>query len=151
MATLSEIIQKPDQRQAIVADANVVLDQEVADKSGLAGLAVKGAFALVKGLQPGIIPHLIDGLLPDFCQAVDPILAQRPVGAEVAGYLTGRTNDVVQGLLAVTDGRARKTPHQTLLKAYQKLRPTAEKHVAAAIPRVAAMVAKHVNLAEKKP
>ncbi len=150
MPTLSEIIAHPDQRRQIVADANVVLDQEVADKTGISGLAVKGAFALVKGLKPGIIPEVIDGLLPEFCGAVDPILAKRTPGTDIQSFLTARPNDIVQALLGVTDARAQRTTHQTLLKAYQKLRPSAEKQVAAAIPRVSAMVARHVGAAEKR-
>ena len=149
MASLSDVLSDPNRRQQIVHDSGGVLDQEVADKGGIAGLAIKGAFALVKGLKPGIIPELIEGLLPEFTKAIDPILAQRPPGADIATFLNGRTNDIVQALLAVTDARAAKTPHQTLLKAYQKLRPTAEKHVGAAIPRVAAMVARHLGAFEK--
>jgi hypothetical protein len=149
MVTLTDLISDADRRRQIVNDANGVLEQEVADKGGLVGVAVKGAFGIVKALQPGIMPHLIDGLLPDFCKAVDPILAKRTPGQDVQSFLTGRSNDIVQGLLAVTDERARKAQHQTLLKAYQRLRPSAEKHVAAAIPRVSAMIAKHLNAAEK--
>lgn len=144
MQSLSEILADANKRHQIVGDANVVLDQEVSDKSGISGLAIKGAFAVVKGLKPGIIPEVIDGLLPEFAHAIDPVLAKRPDGTNVASFLQSRSNDIVQGLLAVTDERARRTTHQTLLKAYQRLRPTAEKHVAAAIPRVSVMVAKHV-------
>ena len=44
-------------------------------------------------------------------------------------------------LLAVTDARAQKTTHKTLLSAYNKLRPQAEKHVTSAVPRVAQFAA----------
>ena len=100
---------------------------------------------MLKGLKPGVVAELIDGLLPEFVQAVDPVVAKRPAGSDVRGYLTSHTNDVVEALLAVTDRRAQNTTHQTLLKLYQKLRPTAEKNVAVQVPRVAGLVAKYVT------
>lgn len=145
MPSLQEVISDPTRRSQVVADAAIVLDEEVADKSGISGLAIKGAFAVLKGLKPGVVAELIEGLLPEFAQAVDPVVEKRPPGSDVRGYLNSHTNDVVQALLGVTDRRAQHTTHQTLLKLYQKLRPTAEKNVAAAVPRVAGLVAKHVG------
>ena len=150
MASLADVIAQPDRRKAVIADAENVLDQEVSDKGGLSGLAIKGAFAVVKGLKPGMIGELIDGLLPEFVGAVDPILAKRPTGStDIASFLRGRTDEVVQSLLNVTDKRAKKSTHTTLVKAYEKLRPTAEKNVAAAIPRVAGLIDRHLGAFEK--
>lgn len=149
MASLTDVISQPDRRKQVVSDAGQLLDQEVDDKSGLSGMAIKGAYAIVKGMKPGIIPEVIDGLLPDFCKAVDGVIGGRPAGTDIESYINSKTNDVVQGLLATTDARAQKTTHQTMLKAYQRLRPMAEKQVAAAVPRVAKMVAKHVAAFEK--
>lgn len=142
--TLTEVLQNPDQLRRIVQDATSVLDAEVHDKSGLTGMAVKAAFGIVKAVKPGIIPEVIEGLLPDFAKKLDPLIEQKPAGTSFAAFFGTRTNDVVQALLAVTDERAKKTTHKTLLGAYQKLRPQAEKHVAAAIPRVAGLVERHV-------
>ncbi len=144
MGTLTDVINDPQRRRAIVQDANHVLEQEVSDKSGLTGLAVKGAFALVKAVKPGIIPEVIESLLPEFTGAIDPILAKRPAGTSPQAYIQERANDIVQALLGVTDARAQKTSHQSLTSAYKKLRPTGEKHVLAAIPRVAALVGRFV-------
>jgi hypothetical protein len=145
MASMQEVISDPNRRSQVVADAALVLDQEVADKSGISGLAIKGAFSVLKGLKPGVVPELIEGLLSEFAQAVDPVVARCPAGSDLRSYLTSHTNDVVQALLGVTDKRAQHTTHQTLLKLYQKLRPTAEKNVAAAVPRVAGLVGKYVT------
>lgn len=150
MASLADVLAQPERRQAVIRDAENVVDQEVSDKSGLSGLAIKGAFAVVKGLKPGIIADLIDGLLPEFVGAVDPILAKRPAGTkDIASFLRGRADEVVQSLLNVTDERAKKSTHQTLVKAYEKLRPTAEKNVAAAVPRVAGLIERHLLPLEK--
>jgi hypothetical protein len=144
MVSLSEVVEQPERRRAVVQDAERVLDQEVSDKSGLGGMAVKAAFAMVKALKPGIIPEVIDGLLPDFARALQPILSQRGPGQKPSEVMASKPDAVVQALLGVTDERAKKTTHQTLLKAYQKLRPSAEKQVAAALPRVGALADRHI-------
>lgn len=144
MGLFSEVIADAGRRRAVVHDATVVLDEEVASKSGLSGLAIKAAFAMVKAVKPGIIPETCEGLMPDFAKALDPLLAQCPAEQKVAAYLMSREQDVVQALLGVTDARAQRTTHQTLLKAYQRLRPSAEKQVAAGLPRLSRLVEKHV-------
>ncbi len=145
MGALSEVVSNPEKKPAIVRDAAVLLDEEVASKSGVAGLAVKAAFGMVKAVKPGIIPHVIDGLLPDFASALDPILDERPAGTSASAHLLQNQARVVAALLSVTDERARHTPHAVLLKAYQKLRPAAEKHVSLGLPRLARLVDQHVR------
>lgn len=147
MVSLSEFLSRPDRLKTVVQDATVMLDEEVASKGGLTGMGVKAAFAMVRALKPGIIPEVLEGLLPDFATNLDPILAKRDK-ATVPAHFEQHANDVVQALLAVTDGRAQKTTHKTLLSAYQKLRPTAEKHVAAAVPRLGRLIEKHLSKAD---
>jgi hypothetical protein len=145
--TLTEVLSDPGRLKAAVQDATVMLDEEVADKGGLTGLGIKAAFGVVKAVKPGIIPEVFEHLLPEFAKNLDPILAQRPAGTAVTTQFAQRTNDVVQALLAVTDGRAKKATNQTLVSAYNKLRPTAEKHVSAAVPRLARLIEKHLTAA----
>ena len=145
MPSLSDVLKDPARLKAVVQDAAVMLDQEVADKGGLTGLGIKAAFGVVKAVKPGIIPEVLEHLLPQWATQLDPILAQKPQGTAVAGFLGQRQNDVVQALLSVTDNRARVATNQTLVSAYQKLRPTAEKHVAAGVPRLSRLVEKHVG------
>ena len=147
--TLSEVLQDPERMRRVVADANHVLDAEVSDKSGLTGIAVKGAFAVVKAVKPGIIPEVIENLLPDFARVLDPIIAQKPEGTSLSAFLQSRSGEVVSALLSITDDRARKSSHKTLVGAYHKLRPQAEKHVAAAVPRISQLVDRHVGEAAK--
>jgi hypothetical protein len=147
MPSLTEVLSDPARLKAAVADATVMLDQEVADKSGLTGLGIKAAFGVVKAVKPGIIPEVFEHLLPQFATNLDPILAQRPEGTTVSAYFGQRTNDVVNALLKVTDDRAKKATNQTLVSAYMKLRPTAEKHVSAGVPRLSRLVEKHLTAA----
>jgi hypothetical protein len=146
MGLLTDIIADASRRSAVVRDAERLLDEEVAEKSGFAGIAVKAAFGMVKTLKPGVIGEVCDGLLPEFASVLDPVLAKCPAGHSFASFVVANERLVVETLLAVTDRRAERSTHQTLVKAYEKLRPTAEKQVAAGLPRLGRLIEKHAAL-----
>jgi hypothetical protein len=50
---------------------------------------------------------------------------------------------VAGALLSVTDRKAEKADSEMVKKTYNKLRPTAQKHVEAAAPRLAKLLDKH--------
>ena len=82
--------------------ACTVLDEEVADKGGLTGIAIKGAYKIVQGIRPGFVRHTVNNLLDDFLDAVDPIYQEAAQKKTPAGaYLKQNTSRVAQALLAV--------------------------------------------------
>ena len=130
-------------RKQIVAAATQVLEAEVRDKRGLTGVAVKGGFKVVKGVRPGIIPLTINDLLPEFLKAVEPFYDQwkaNPGGRTIREHFVANGGGVADALLAITDGRAEKSTHRTLVKAYKKLRPMGKEHVSASMPRVGELI-----------
>ena len=48
MGSLVEVLKDPAVRPLVVADCEKMLDAEIADKKGLSGIAVKGAFKTLK-------------------------------------------------------------------------------------------------------
>ncbi|MBI5480110.1 MAG: hypothetical protein HY906_14685 [Deltaproteobacteria bacterium] len=146
MAALKEILTAAEKRKEVIADCARLLDEEVASKSGFSGLAVKAAFATVKALKPGMIPHTIDDLLDEFADKVDPFYqAAKEARQPVDAYIAGHAADIAEALLQITDGRAARTRHGTIKKAYEKLRPTGKKHTMAAMPRVGKLILKHAG------
>jgi hypothetical protein len=144
MASLSEQLGTGDKRRAVVDDALTVLDQEVQDKGGLTGLAIKGAYKVVQGVRPGFVRQVVDGLLDDFLSSLDPIYQeacqkQRPAGQ----YLLENKSRVADALLRVTDDKAAHAKGGGLKGAYEKLRPMAKKQVEAATPRLSALLERH--------
>ena len=144
MQSLREQLGTGDKRRRVIDDASQVLDQEVSDKSGLMGIAIKGAYKVVKGIRPGFVREVIDGLLDEFLDAVDPLYQdavanKRPVGSGV------RDNParVADALLSVTDRKSEKAKSQVVKSAYEKLRPSAKKQVEAACPRLAGLLERH--------
>ncbi len=143
-ASLTEQISPPEKRQALVNDALEILDAEVQDKSGLSGIAVKTAFKLVKGVQPGFLRKVVENLLDEFLLKVDPTY-QRALaeGLSPGGLVVKEKTSVASALLSVTDARAARAESELVKKTYAKLRPTAEKHVEAAAPRLAGLLDRH--------
>lgn len=144
MTELRERLGVEPKRSEVVRDACRVLDEEVEDKSGLGGLAIKAAYSLVKGVKPGFVAEVVDALLDDFLDALDPTVREaRSRGEEPAAHLQKNASLVADALLAVTDRRAERAQRPAIRGAYDRLRPTAKKHVEAAAPRLARMLEKH--------
>lgn len=144
MTSLTEQLGGGDMRAKVIEDACRVLDQEVADKGGLSGIAIKGAYKVLQGVKPGFVREVVDNLLDDFLVALDPLYQeaaskQRPAGP----YLRENSSRVADALLAVTDRRATDAKRQVIRSAYEKLRPMAKKQVEAAAPRLSDMLDRH--------
>jgi hypothetical protein len=144
MSTLTEILLAPGNRPKVVVDCVRLIDEEVDSKGGLSGLAVKGAYALVKAVKPGFVSEAVDGMLDDFVRRLEPFYAAAQVKNEPVGpAMNARAGEVAEALLAISDERAQRSKNNTLRKAYEKLRPTGKKHVEAAVPRIGRLVAKY--------
>jgi hypothetical protein len=148
MATLTDILLVPGNRPKVVADCVQVINEEVDSKGGLTGLAVKGAYAVVKAIKPGFINESVDHMLDDFVKRLEPFYAEAQAKNEPVGpLLNARAPQVADALLAISDERASRSTNQTLKKAYEKLRPTGKKHVEQAVPRIGRLIQKYASLA----
>jgi hypothetical protein len=144
MGTLSETLLVPGNRQKVIDDCVRLIDEEVASKGGISGLAIKASYAVVKAVKPGFIPESVDHMLDDFVARLEPFYVEAQQKNEpVAPYMSARADAVADALLTISDSRATRAKNQVVKKAYEKLRPTAKKHVEAAVPRVGRLVAKH--------
>lgn len=134
-------------RESVVDDCVALVDSEVASKSGLSGAAVKGAYALVKKIKPSIITEAVERLLDPFVAKLDPYYVEFTRGDEtdLVNYMQQRSDGIASSLLEVTDARIDGAQNRTIQKAYHKLRPSGEKHVQAAVPGIARVIAKHAN------
>jgi hypothetical protein len=144
MATLKDLAQDPKKRGEVVDDACRVLDLEVSDKGGLSGVAIKTGYKLVKGVKPGFVREVVDHLLDDFLDALEPIYREAiDAGKRPGAHLRASSARMADALLAITDKRAEKAQRAMIKSMYEKLRPTAKKHVEAAAPRLGDLLEKH--------
>jgi hypothetical protein len=147
MSTLKEILSRPGARPQVIRDCEQVIEEEVASK-GLLGAPIKLAFSAIKAIKPGFIPEVIDGLLDDFADRLDPMYqAAKAKNEPVTTYFNTRAGEAAEALLGITDQRAQRAKNQMVKTAYEKLRPMAKKHTEAAIPRVSRMIAKFATAA----
>lgn len=146
MGSLAETIADPTQRKAVVADCATLIDAEVADKRGLSGAAIKTAYRTVKSIKPGMIANSMDALLDDFTKQLDPFWAECQAGGHnPRQFFVSRKADVANALLQITDQRADRSRHKTLVRAYKGLRGKAIDHIGAAMPRFADLLVKHAS------
>lgn len=143
MNSMVEVVADAARRSDVIRDVVSLIDSEVGKKSGLGGMAIKTGYKVVKKMKGGrMIPDVVDGMLDEFAGAIEPIHAKyRESGStDFAAYLQANKSEAVNGLLSITDERARTTSHDVLRKTYQKLRPVGEKNVAEALPGLGRLI-----------
>lgn len=146
MATLPEVLNSPEKKNLVVDDCCVVIDQEVADKSGLSGFAIKAGFSAVKGVKPGFIRQVVVDLLPEFATALEPIYQEaKTKNVGVSAHFNSNSGRVADVLLAITDAKAARSKSGVVKGAYDRLRGTAKKNVEAAVPRLGKVIEKHAG------
>ena len=152
-STLSELFSSPPRRSALVESCTALVDRQVSNKSGLGGLAIKGAYAAVKRIKPQFVSSVIDGMLDEWLVKLEPYYvewrAESDGDAKGLGFAefftSSRADAAAEDLLAVTDLRAQQTKHGTVKKAYQKLRGSAKRHVAEAVPDVGRLIERQAD------
>ena len=145
MGNLSDVLKDPVKRRLVVDDGVRVIEQEVGDKGGLSGIAIKGTFKVVQGVRPGFVPMALNHLLEDFAPKIDPFWRECQVNKEDARtFFVRRGSEIANALLSVTDSRSRGASGP-VKSAYDPLRPEAVKHVVSAMPRLAELVKKHAS------
>ncbi|MFC9896676.1 DUF6918 family protein [Nocardia sp. NPDC127579] len=147
VAALSESLLNDANRTAFLADAKEVLDAEVSDKGGASGLAVKAAYAAAKKVSPTIVPDALESLAPKLVAQLEPFWQEYAASGSgtFADALVGKSDEVAEALLAVTDARAEASTRPALQKAYSSLRSSAKKNVIEALPRVGELVQRHAG------
>ena len=144
-ATLQEILLAPDTQPKVITDCLALIEQEVSDKSGIAGTAVKLAYKTVRTFAPGYVRDTVESLLPDLVGKLQPFWADFTTsgGSEFGDYLAKRGDEVADAMLSITDARAAASDRPTIVKAYRSVRGSAAKQIQAALPQVGDLVLRY--------
>jgi len=144
MATLLEMFGTQPKRGMVIADCVALIDQEVADKGGFSGVAIKAGYKVVKSFKPGFIAESVDGFLDEFATSLQPLVDEaRAQSKLVSTVFSADPGRVAEALLAITDARARRSRLATVKAAYERMRGLAKKNVEEAVPRVGKLIEKH--------
>jgi fructosamine-3-kinase len=141
---LNDVLNDEASKASIIEDVVRLIDGEVANQKGLSGVAVKAGYKLVQGVKPGFVRNVVQALLPEFAAVLEPIREQALAeGQTVSGYFAAHSQEIAEALLVVTDGRAQKSDHGSVKRAYSKLRGSARKNVESSVPGLGAIIEKY--------
>ena len=144
MPSLPDALNASDKKDTVIDDCVALIDAEVADKSGISGLALKAGYSAVKGIKPGFVRSVVHDLLPDFAKALDPMYQEAvEKKKKPSEYFPQNGARAADALLSITDAKAKTAKSGVVRSTYDKLRSTAKKHVEAALPRLGRLIEKH--------
>jgi hypothetical protein len=146
-ATLQQILLTPDNQPKVIADCRTLIDQEISDKSGFSGTAVKLAYKTVTSFATGYLNDTVRDLVPQMVDKLEPYWADFSTSgsSEFSDYLVKRGGEVSEALLSVTDDVATRSDKPVIIKAYRSVRSNAAKNVEAALPRLGELVVKYTG------
>ncbi len=148
LGRLVEVLAAPEKKQAVVRDAARMIDEEVGSKGGIGGLALKGAYKIVTSARHDFVANSLEKLMPSFASRLEPIYDERQAAAPqqpLEVYFTQRASDVANALLSITDERAQRSQRGGARAAYEKLRPSAHRHVEEAAPKIGRLLDRHLS------
>jgi hypothetical protein len=146
-ATLQDILTAPETLPDVVKDGIALVDDQISDKSGISGTAIKLAYKTVTTFSPDHIQYMVSTLLPLMAEKLQPYWDDfRAAGGGVFGdYLAKRGEEVSEVLLSITDARAEASGRPVIVKAYKSVRGGAAKNVQAALPALGALIQKYAG------
>jgi uncharacterized protein DUF6918 len=148
MATsLQDIVFTEANWSPLVADVQSLVDQEIANKSGVSATGLKLAYKAVNAFAPGYYQQAVGAILPGVGERLEPFWADFTAsgGSSFGDYLSKRGGEVAESLLTVTDDMAERSDRGAVVKAYKSVRGGASKHIEAALPNLGALVQKYAG------
>lgn len=142
---LTQRIKDPSVRDGIVVDCTHLIDEQVAAKSGLAGMALKATYSVVKGVGGDYVPGAIKRLLPETMTALEPIWNEGEAAGNPVDYLSQHSDRTADILLSTTDARIARNGGGIIGASYHKLRQSVKQDVVTAVPKLAKIIGKHVS------
>lgn len=134
---LKDKISDETTQASLVADCAKLVDEQVAAKNGISGLAIKAAYGVVKGVEPGYIPAAIRRLLPEALSALEPMWNEGIQTGSPVEHLIQNRSRTADMILSITDARIQKSQNGVVRASYNKLRKSVKNDVEEAVPSLA--------------
>jgi len=145
MSTLTEALHDANAQDQVIDDCVELVDKEVQKKKGMSGMMIKTGYKAVKGIKPGFIRKVVRSLLPDWAAKLDPLWSEAVASGAPQQHFERKRSDIAEALLSVTDEKSREAKNGVVRTTYDKLRPTAKKHVEEAVPALGALLERHLE------
>jgi hypothetical protein len=140
------LLADPARRAEVVRDAERIVDEEVAARRGIQGVALRAGYAAFRQLRPGIVGLAIDRLLPLFAPIIDRHWVTAVASGDPEDWFRREADRVADDLLSVTDAVSHRTTNPIALGLYRSLRGQARSHVAAGVTRMPAFLRNHLTV-----
>lgn len=133
-------------RANVVADIARLVDNVVANQSGLTGMALKSAVAAGKKADANAIPKGVNRFLPQIVSELEPLFQDylSAGSGSFGAFLGTRENDVVEKILDAADGATGEMP-SAVQKVYSTLRGKAGKIISPALPELGDIIERYAK------
>lgn len=142
---LRDQVQDEETQASIAADCAQLMDQQVAAKTGISGLALKTAYKALKGIGPGYIPRALESLVPQALDALDPMWAAGLQAGNPVEHLSQNSAETADVLLGVTDNKLSVAKNKIVIATYKKIRKSVKGDVEAAVPGLAEILGNYAH------
>ncbi|MBF2001917.1 MAG: hypothetical protein IGS50_19185 [Synechococcales cyanobacterium C42_A2020_086] len=142
---LNDQIKAQQTKADLVADCTKLIDDQVAAKNGISGLALKATYGVVKGIGANYVSGAIERILPDVLNALDPIWDEGMQTGNPVEHLAQNRSRTADMVLSVTDARIEKSNNGVVRGAYSKLRKSVKSDVEDAVPDLAKIINRHAQ------
>lgn len=142
---LSDKLKDKNTQTNLVADCAKLMDEQVAAKTGISGLALKATYGVVKGVEPSYIPKAIQRLLPEALAALDPMWNEGVQSGDPVQHLIQNRSRTADMLLSITDAKIEKSRNGVVRASYSKLRNSVKTDVEEAVPGLAKILGVHIQ------
>ena len=129
---------------SLAKDCAKLIDEQVAAKGGISGLALKAAYGVVKGIEPSYISGAIQRLLPEALTALDPMWDEGVQSGDPVQHLTQNRSRTADMLLSITDTKIEKSKNGIIRSSYSKFRKSVKSDVEEAVPGLAKILHTYV-------
>ena len=143
---LAAALEDPERKERIEQDCVALIEAQVAAKRGVSGVALRVVFKALKAIRPGIMAQAVKRLLPEFAPTLEPHVELGCEQGDIRGHFASNRGPIADALLAVTDERAERSTQRTLVKCYKSARSAAHKHTMDALPAVAKLIERHIDV-----
>ncbi len=137
---LQDAMQDETVQAQAVADCARLMDEQVAAKGGLKGMALKAAYGVIKGLGPDYIPSALHGLLPATLDALDPLWSEGVGTGDPVAHVSQNSDRAAEAILGITDARIEQSSNKAVKGVYGQLRKSVKEDLAVAVPDLAKII-----------
>lgn len=124
----------------VVADCARLMDEQVAAKGGISGMAIKAAYGVMKGMGADYIPSTLHALLPATIDVLDPLWVEGVAVGDPVAHMTQHSDRAAEAILGITDARIEHSNNKVVKGAYGQLRKSVKGDLAAAVPGLAKII-----------